>query len=133
MQRRVLTQNFPSPLPAAFCYPRHGDAPSGRADPGGQDGGLCGSSQGQGGRSSDFPLLPVHVRGNRHRAHRVRQVRPRILKPGPQRPGDSFEVWRVRGPVRHARLLHEQGWAPCSVWLRLHHEGVPQEPAAALQ
>lgn len=122
-----------SPLPAAFCHPRHGDPAACRADPCGKDGELRGNVEGQRGRGSDFPLLPVHIGGNRHRAHRVRQVCPGLLQAGPQRSSDSFEVRRVRSPLRHVGLLHEQGRASGRLWLRLHHPGVPQESAAAVQ
>ncbi|KAI4825232.1 hypothetical protein KUCAC02_020919 [Chaenocephalus aceratus] len=40
--------------------------------------GSAGPLEGQGGRGSDVPLLPVHLGGNRHRAHRVCKVRPRF-------------------------------------------------------
>ncbi|KAG7455858.1 hypothetical protein MATL_G00245470 [Megalops atlanticus] len=118
---------------AALRHPRHGHAAAGGADAGGQTGGELRHPAEQGGGGAHLPLLPVHLRADRHRAHRVRQVRPGLLRPGPQRPGHPAQVRRLRGHVRHAGLLHEQGRAAGRLRQRLHHPRVPQEPAPALQ
>ncbi|XP_016077698.1 PREDICTED: peroxisome proliferator-activated receptor alpha isoform X1 [Miniopterus natalensis] len=111
-------------------HTRHGDAVHGREDAGGQAGGQRHPEQGGGG--PHLPLLPVHVRGDRHGAHGVRQVHPRLRGPGPQRPGDPAEVRRLRGHIRHAVVRDEQGRHAGGLRQRLHNARVSQEPQEAL-
>lgn len=102
----------------------------GREDPGGQAGRQRDPEQG--GRSPNLPLLPVHVGGDGDGADGIRQIHPRLLQPGPQRPGDAAQVRGVRSHLRHAGLCDEQGRDAGGLREWVYNPGVPQEPEEAI-
>lgn len=102
----------------------------GREDPGGQAGSQRDSEQG--GRSSDLPLLPVHVRGDCDGADGIRQIHPRLLQPGLERPGDAAEVRGVRSHICHAGLCDEQGRDAGGLREWIYNPGVPEKPEKAI-